>query len=233
MRAGKGDKSVTAWGFKTDLNSRIMGLALSAAFHLAVGVAMVHANKQGAPLRGPSGGDAGQILFVELIPLDRSGGPRGDRAADHGGVALVETPLPSPSSATNGTREPVREPRASGAATSDLSASSENQGDTRQMSDLPSSEVLAYRQRLESHLARYRIFPAGARSAGREGVVTVYFNMTREGRVLDAWVETSSGAGDLDAEALSAILRAQPLPLLPQSWPDRIDVSLPVTFRLG
>lgn len=223
---------MTTGGLKPDISSRIAGFLLSGAVHLAVGLALFYASEQGVPLSGPTAGDDGAVLVVELIPLERAGGSRGDNSLDKPGPTS-KVSLPPPPPGAKGVQKPSQKFHASGTATSDFAASSEERGDARQMADLPSSEVTAYRQRLESHLARYRVFPSGARSAGREGVVTIYFRMTQEGRVRDAWVEASSGVSDLDAEALAAILRAQPLPALPRSWPSEIDVSLPVTFRLG
>lgn len=223
---------MTSGALKPDMINRIGGFLLSGALHLAAGLALFYVSEQGVPLRGPMGGDHGDVLVVELIPLERAGGAPGDSMVDDNGPKIEESsdlPLPGPEHM----RVSPPEPRASGSATSDLAASSDAPGDARQMADLPSSEVLVYRQRLENHLARYRVYPADARAAGRQGVVTVNFSMTGEGRVLDAWVETSSGISDLDAEALAAIMRAQPLPALPRSWPGRLDVSLPVTFRLG
>ena len=173
------------------------------------------------------------MLVVELVPLDRAGGAPGRSTAEEKGRASEATDAPPPPPGRDGAELAPREPSAAGASTADLAASSDRPGDARQMADLPSSEVLAYRQRLENHLARFRTYPATARAAGREGVVTVNFTMIRDGRVLDAWVETSSGVRELDEEAVAAILRAQPLPALPRSWPGRLPVSLPVTFRLG
>ncbi|MGI9360976.1 MAG: energy transducer TonB family protein, partial [Parasphingorhabdus sp.] len=95
------------------------------------------------------------------------------------------------------------------------------------------ADVLAYRQRLEAHLARYRIYPQSAREAGREGVVMLHFVMMKDGRVIQAWVGESSGVNDIDREAVAAVFRAQPLPALPQGWPTRLNVELPVTFKLG
>lgn len=223
---------MTRGALKPDLSSRIGGFLLSSALHLAAGLALFHVADQGVPLRGPSGGDSGNVLVVELIPLERSGSPTGDSVVRQDGPK-VEKPADPPPLQLKVSPETPREPRASGAATSDLAASSKEPGDTRQMADLPSSETLAYRQRLESHLARYRIYPESARAAGRQGIVTVYFTVTQQGHVLQAWVETSSGISDLDAEALAAVLRAQPLPALPRSWPGQLDISLPVSFRLG
>lgn len=225
---------MTAGGLKPDLGSRVLGFALSGALHLAAGLALIYASDEGVPLRGPAAGDSGHVLVVELIPLDRDGGAPGDSATDEKGRApnAMDAPPPRPPG-RDGAEEAPREPRAAGAATADLAASSDQPGDARQMADLPSSEVLAYRQRLENHLARYRTYPAAARAVGRQGVVTVHFTMTRDGRVLEAWVETSSGVSELDEEAVAAVLRAQPLPPLPSSWPGRLPVSLPITFRLG
>lgn len=221
---------MTAGGLKPDLGSRLWGLALSGALHVAAGLALIYASDRGVPLRGPDGGDSGQVLVVELVPLDRAGRAPGDSATEERGRALSTTDAPPPP--PPGRAGVTETPRGLRAASADLVASSDQRGEARQMADLPSSEILAYRQRLESHLARYRTYPAAARSLGRQGVVTVNFTMTREGRVLDAWVETSSGVSELDAEAVAAILRAQPLPAVPSHWPGRMPVSLPVTFRL-
>jgi periplasmic protein TonB len=98
---------------------------------------------------------------------------------------------------------------------------------------LPDAELLAYRTRLEAHLARFRIYPASARSAGQEGTVHLRFLMDHEGRVIDAWIEGSSGISDIDREALASVVRAQPLPSLPAGWPDRMDISLPIEFEIS
>lgn len=225
---------MTAGGLKSDLGTRIWGFALSGALHLAAGLALIYTSDEGVPSRGPAGGDSGHVLVVELIPAHRTGGAPGDSATNQEGRASESTDAPPPPPpGRDGAEEAPREPRAAGAASADLAASSDRPGDARQMADLPSSEVLAYRQRLESHLARYRVYPVAARASGRQGVVTVHFTMARDGRVLDAWVEASSGVSELDEEALTAIFRAQPLPALPSSWPDQLPVSLPITFRLG
>ncbi|MEN3745857.1 TonB family protein [Sphingomonas sp. HF-S3] len=223
---------MTTGGFKPHISSRIAGFLLSGAVHLAAGLALLYASLQGASPQGAAGDDRGRAMIVELIPLDQPPRTKGTDQAERQGAS--PTPRARPQPPLRQIAQPVLAGSiGTGPSGSPPAASEAAPGDMRQLSDLPSSELTAYRQRLETHLARYRIFPAAARAAGREGVVTVHFRMTREGRVRDAWVEASSAFGDLDAEALAAILRAQPLPMLPQGWPAEIDVSLPVTFRLG
>ena len=57
--------------------------------------------------------------------------------------------------------------------------------------------------------------------------------MNRDGSVASAWLETTSGVAEIDREAVAAIIRAQPLPPFPTGWPDQLDISLPVSFKLG
>lgn len=224
---------MTLGGLKPDLSGRIGALLLSAALHAAAGVALLHPNdQQGMPVHAAAAGDAGMSIPVELVSFERAGSPPDDSALGRDAPPSEHPSNPLPADPDE-RREKRRGPLAPEAGTNDTTASSAGQEDTRQMADLPNSEALAYRQRLESHLARYRVYPVGARTAAQQGVVTVYFTMTRDGRVLKAWVETSSGVSDLDAEALAAVIRAQPLPRYPESWPAQLDVSLPVTFRLG
>lgn len=224
---------MTRDGLKPDAGSRFAGLLLSGVLHLAAGLALLRTSDEGVPLRGPPGGDTGDVLVVELIPVGRAGGAQGTGTADAKERKPDTPPAVSSPAGPHGIADTAPVSRASGSPTADPAASSEKSGEAPEMADLPSAEVLAYRQRLEAHLARFRIYPANARSAGHQGTVTVHFSMTREGQVLDGWIETSSGISDLDAEALAAILRAQPLPAFPTEWPGRLNVSLPVAFRLG
>lgn len=183
-------------------------------------------------MRDRSGGDGGTVLVVELIPLDRVQGPSGQDAAPGGeSIEPHSEPLLPANSGRVADISPIQ--RAAGPLSGATQATAEAQGEAREVADVSSADMMAYRQRLEAHLARYRIYPQAAREAGREGVVMLHFVMTDDGKVLQAWVGESSGASDIDREAVAAILRAQPLPAFPQGWPGRLTVALPVTFRLG
>ena len=65
---------------------------------------------------------------------------------------------------------------------------------------------------------------------GRATVV-VRFTIFRDGAISDAEVETSSGQSLLDRAALRAVVLAEPLPRLPESFPrDQVGVHLLFTY---
>jgi protein TonB len=80
---------------------------------------------------------------------------------------------------------------------------------------------------LLSKLAQVK--PASA--ANPHGVVLLHFTMDRDGKVLAAKIETSSGIAALDQEALAALQRAQPLPAPPpEVLGNSIELIVPVDF---
>lgn len=93
-------------------------------------------------------------------------------------------------------------------------------------------DVRAYQRALLAHIERYRGYPPEERSRRVEGTVLVRFAMTRQGDVLEAWVDRSSGVIALDNEAVATVRRAQPLPIIPASLPDRLSIALPVSFSV-
>lgn len=98
---------------------------------------------------------------------------------------------------------------------------------------LPSEEAQSWRDSVQTHLARYRLYPPDAAREGRGGQVSLHFTVKRDGTVAQAWIATSSGVADIDHETIAAILRAQPLPPFPAGWPDTLDITLPVAFHVG
>lgn len=215
-----------------EVSTRLIGWLASLSMHTAIGAALLWAWDKGTPVRDVAGGDRGSVLIVELIPLDPADGRARDDNPQRGEMAeALSQPRPPEASGLTGDPDPL--PRAAGPESDGMRASAEAQGEAHDLANLPNADVLAYRRRLEAHLARYRLYPAGARDAGREGVVMLHFTMSREGRVIQAWVGESSGATDIDREAVAAVMRAQPLPAFPEGWPGQLSVVLPVTFRLG
>ena len=91
----------------------------------------------------------------------------------------------------------------------------------------------AYLGRLVAQLNRFKQYPRQARAAHIEGVVMLHFVMDAGGKMLSLEIAKSSGRPILDAEALSLIQRAQPLPALPPDFPTRtLDAVVPVEFSL-
>ena len=79
---------------------------------------------------------------------------------------------------------------------------------------------------LLTRLAQARHLPVSGR-----GVVLLRFTMDRDGKVLGAGIEKSSGLPALDQEALAALARAQPLPAPPPELPGTVlDLIVPVDF---
>jgi protein TonB len=80
-----------------------------------------------------------------------------------------------------------------------------------------------------AQINRHKRYPADAR--GALGTVTVAFRVSRDGRVLSRQVAKSSGVAALDAEALAALARAQPLPAFPASMAGAsVSVTAPFVF---
>jgi periplasmic protein TonB len=97
----------------------------------------------------------------------------------------------------------------------------------------PASDLaLKFQQALLRHIARFQRYPLWARQNGLKGTVQVLFLLRRDGTVLDAWVQSTSGEVGLDREAIETVRRAEPLPVIPTELPDQIRVLLPVDFAL-
>ena len=83
------------------------------------------------------------------------------------------------------------------------------------------------------HLERHKRYPQEAQRARREGVTIVRFTMSRDGRVLAARIERTSGVASLDQEGLDLLQRAQPLPPLPSDQPtESLELVVPIQFYL-
>ena len=84
---------------------------------------------------------------------------------------------------------------------------------------------------LLNRLAQAKRYPPSAQAAKQKGVVLLRFTMDRDGKVLSAGIEHSSGFAALDQEALAAIQRAQPLPAPPpEVLGNPLDLIVPVEF---
>lgn len=97
-------------------------------------------------------------------------------------------------------------------------------------SDHPGDDYLA---RLRQHLRQFQYYPDSARDRKEEGTVLVRFSFARDGTVLSAEIERSSGSAELDAAALQMVWKASPVPPLPPSYrADRGRVTVPATYEL-
>jgi periplasmic protein TonB len=100
---------------------------------------------------------------------------------------------------------------------------------------LPSEQLstgqTSWQALLLGHLDRYKRYPQDAQRRRQQGVPWVRFIMNREGKVLSAQLERSSGFRTLDAEAVSLPGRAQPLPKPPEDvLGPTLEFIVPVEF---
>jgi len=92
----------------------------------------------------------------------------------------------------------------------------------------PSWTTLLFKQ-----LQRFKSYPSGARARNEQGVVMLTFTVDRDGHVVSRQIVTGSGHPDLDAEVLTMIDRAQPLPAFPASMTQaQQDFTVPIRFSL-
>jgi len=94
----------------------------------------------------------------------------------------------------------------------------------------PSAAVRRWQSGLSAQIARTKRYPQKALARREEGRVIVAFTIDRDGKVLENRVIGSSGSSDLDQEALSSVIRAQPLPKPPR---DAKDTDLSFTVGIG
>jgi protein TonB len=91
----------------------------------------------------------------------------------------------------------------------------------------------SWQGRVLAHLDKHRRYPASALIRRQQGVVYVRFTVDRQGKVLSARLEASSGFPMLDREAVSLPKRATPLPKPPETVPGEIiELVVPVEFAV-
>lgn len=87
-----------------------------------------------------------------------------------------------------------------------------------------------YNGTVAAHLARYKQYPASARSSGAQGIATVSFSIDGGGRVTSARLARGSGNPAIDQEVVAMVRRASPFPAPPDGRARNFTV--PVRFNL-
>src|SRR5262249_56598073 len=94
----------------------------------------------------------------------------------------------------------------------------------------PAPAIASWQQAVVAHLARFQRYPVQAK--GATGVANLSFGIDRQGHVMNSQIINSSGSAVLDAEALSLITRAAPLPPPPAPVPHTdLTFVLPLPFQ--
>lgn len=87
-----------------------------------------------------------------------------------------------------------------------------------------------WQSRLMAHLERRKKYPTGSRSRREQGTVYVRFRIDDNGNVLSASLARSSGFPGLDAEVMSLVRRASPVPAPPAGV--NKTITAPVRFTV-
>ncbi|NVO17960.1 MAG: energy transducer TonB, partial [Rhodoplanes sp.] len=87
-----------------------------------------------------------------------------------------------------------------------------------------------YPGRVAAHLARFKRFPAEARTHGGNGAATVRFVLDGGGRVSSVALVSGSGNPALDRESVEVVRRASPFPAPPDGRPH--DFTQPIRFNV-
>jgi len=202
----------------------LAGALLSLSVHaavLAAAVALARGGEHGASTAETDTAPAISVTLVSALqPVSSTAPSRGARSPDKGADA---TPAAESRPSSGPSSSPPAPPAAGAAAAVQTAAPSPATAVDPSASD-------EYRRRLLDHISAYRRAPAA--SAGRRptGVVLIRLAIDRQGDVLSVQVAGSSGAPELDDEAVATVWRAQPMPAIPSPLPERLAVILPVSF---
>lgn len=182
------------------------------------------------PPRLPDRRESHRALVVQLIPLGADGHSRT--------AAATPTPsrksLPMTGSGAARTRplavaQPVDFARVASVSTPAAAAPVAAGGAPAAAS---AAELSEYQRRLYVVVARNSRYPEEAKRLRLSGVTHLAFRLDRLGNVLESWVQESSGSELLDAAALAALRRSQPLPPIPPGLPSRLDFVIEIDSSL-
>lgn len=205
----------------------LTGLGASALLHLLLSLGLIATEPAGlAHNRNPL---PSQTINVQLVRTQNQGSHQG----------ITQALLPSPltpekprTSAEGKAPAPDIQPETANAPTieTDEGATTANTAPTNISGASPSFDL--YRNLLTSHIHRFVRYPPRANQKNDQGLVWVSCVLDGRGNVVDVWVERSSGSAELDAEALNAVQRAQPLPPPPSYLGSNLRISIPIRFEL-
>ncbi|MEW6438529.1 MAG: energy transducer TonB [Pseudomonadota bacterium] len=204
---------------------RFLVIPTAVAVLLATGVYWIHSMPSGGPLNNEEGAQ----IRVRILEMPRS-------------VALVAR-MPGNTSAQSRAHSVKIAPTDADLSADPTMASLAPKVDEDEAFAAPSDQQLLpanlsnepiarFQETLLRRIALFRRYPASAREAKVQGTVEVAFTMRRDGKVLNAWVGTSSGTAVLDQEAIDMVRRAEPLPQVPSELPAPVSIKLPVVFAL-
>ncbi len=101
--------------------------------------------------------------------------------------------------------------------------------------DSAAREVISkYEQLLSGWIDRHKIYPAAALKDGMEGKVVLRLRIRRNGEVIRAAIERSSGYVLLDQAVLETVTRSAAMPAVPSEYPGgaQLEFLIPIRFSV-
>lgn len=90
-----------------------------------------------------------------------------------------------------------------------------------------------YYMEIRSKVANQQVYPRIARMQGLSGRVLVIFELAKNGNIVEAKVQSSSGYEILDRSAVEAVKSAQPFPVFPEFFNrESVRVEIPLVYDL-
>lgn len=161
-----------------------------------------------------------QTVLLALHQPDRA--PASPKAS-----ALPQTPKPAPLASRPG---PVRSDDPAPAVPQDDEAPAPPAPPEGR--EAPAQEAQSYRRAIMARLEARRFYPGTALQRDWQGSGAVLFRIERSGRLLEAAMAASTGHAPLDRAALGIVQRAAPFPVIPDSLPDELAITMPVAFLI-
>lgn len=92
-----------------------------------------------------------------------------------------------------------------------------------------------YEQTISLWIQKFKLYPDSARSGEMQGSTVVRIRIDRRGNIRYSALEVSTGYEELDRAALDMVRRANPVPSVPDSYPEgeMFEFLIPVNFKLS
>jgi protein TonB len=168
-------------------------------------------------------GDDASPLSLQLAPVDSDVDQPEVQAQPEEQKPVEQPPPPPPDAVAMPEEKPVEEPVAK---PQPAPTPARIKGGAPQVS-------ASWETSLVKHLQQFKRYPSGAQARGEEGIVMLSFSVDRTGHVIAHQIARSSGHPELDAEVMSMIERAEPLPAFPAAMTEaKLDLTVPIRFSL-
>jgi len=136
-------------------------------------------------------------------------------------------PVPQPQPGTPGSGEGTGGSVGRGLGSTGLGRGDVGNGDLQSPGD-------DYLDRVRRRISQFKHYPEAAKQQKQQGGGSVGFKIARDGTVLDAWIEHSTGFPMLDAAILQAVHEASPVPPVPERYRGaQLTVVMPYDFSIG